>query len=139
MSSDRQTATSHGTREQIREAANALFKPKGSVASTDAAVAAPRDASSSERPVPRQPRIIEIPPIGAAGREDSEETTDPRSKLKRRTRKGRITIPAAQHDRVRTLVMYGMTPDAVAHLYGVPVNVIRSIIPDGLDRSSATK
>jgi hypothetical protein len=35
--------------------------------------------------------------------------------------------------------MYGMTPDAVAHVYGVPVNAIRSIIADGLDRSSATK
>jgi hypothetical protein len=57
----------------------------------------------------------------------------PKLTPKRATSRRRVKIPAAEHDRVRTLVMYGMTFAEVADLYGVPLNVIERIVGEGSD------
>jgi hypothetical protein len=120
-------------REQVnkaREAAESLFKPNKQVERSEAPPTGPMTPSQIEQPAPRPPRIFARPSTMPVTDATVVPSTDPKPGPGRAVSKRRAKIPAAQHDRVRTLVMYGMTPDEVADLYGVPVDVVERIVTD---------
>ena len=149
MSSEWRTANPHARRQPIdkaREAAEALFKPKQSVPSVGTPAAPGDAASSSERHVERQPRIIAIPPVqppheqkpaAVADRPESQTATPSRRapKIPKSNQ-----IPKSEHGRVRALASYGMTLEQVADLYGVSVKRIERIVAaTSDDNASAPK
>jgi hypothetical protein len=58
---------------------------------------------------------------------------DPKPASQRGANRRRVKLPASEHNRVRTLALYGMTHGEVADLYGVSVKVIEGIVADGTD------
>jgi hypothetical protein len=140
LSDDWQITNHPDDRDQIkkaRDAANALFKPKRLVSPPEVPLGAATGASTPEQRVARQPRIIAIPSVSAVGREIAKISTDPARTPKAAMRRPRAKIPPSEHDRVRTLVTYGMNLDEVARLYSVPMNVIERIVADGTDDHSS--
>jgi hypothetical protein len=98
--------------QRVRQAAEALFKPKPQVTEQVVSDSVPSvDASA------RQPRFLAIPPTAPVRREDAETPVS----LKQQNMP---TIPVSQFARIRTLVKYGMTVPEVAKVYGVPVGEI---------------
>jgi len=136
---DWQPTNAHDDREQVnkaREAAEALFASKKQVASTEASTSIALAPSQNEPPAPRIPRIIAMPSTMHVTRETAAPPTDPKPGPRRAV--SRRPVPASQHVRVRTLVLYGMTLAEVADLYSVPMNVIERIVADGTDEHSST-
>jgi hypothetical protein len=132
---DWQPTTPRDDREQVnkaRDAAEALFRPNKELERTEAPTSAAVAPLQIEHPAPRTPRIIAMPSTMPAAEEIVERSTEAKPKPKRETR-SRAKIPASQHDRVRTLALYGMTHVEVAALYGVPLNVIERIVGEGSD------
>jgi hypothetical protein len=128
---DWQPANAHDDREKVnkaREAAEALFAPKKQVNHPETPASTPSSPLQIEQPAPRAPRIIAIPSTMPVAEEIVGPLTDPKPKPKRETRRRRGNIPGSQHDRVRTLVLYGMSLAEVADLYGVPMGVIERIV-----------
>jgi hypothetical protein len=113
---------------KAREAAEALFTTKKQVERTEAPTSAPSVLTQVEQHAHREPRIFAISSAIPVAENFVEEAVGQNPKPKRGTSRRRVKIPAAQHDRVRTLVMYGMTFAEVADLYGVPVDVIERIV-----------
>jgi hypothetical protein len=140
LSDDWQTTNRPDNRDEIkkaRDAANALFKPKRLVSPPEVPLAAAIGASTPEQHVARQPRIIAIPSVSAVGREIAEISTGPARTPKAAMSGRRAKISPSEHDRVRTLVMYGMTHGEVARLYSVSMNVIERIVAGGTDDHSS--
>ena len=140
MPNDWQPTNARDDREQVtkaREAAEALFTPKKQVERTGAPTSAPIAPPQVEQHIPRQPRIFAIPSAMPVAEEIVGPSTDPKPKPKRETRRRRAKIAASQHDRVRTLALYGMTHSEVADLYGVPADVIERVVAAGTDDHSS--
>jgi hypothetical protein len=97
----------------------------------DGASAAPVHAEAL--PV-RQPRIIVIPAAMPLRQPDPEPVAAPRPKRQLAPRQAagvprrKHKIAASDHNRIRTLATYGMTPEQVAELYDVPVGEIERIL-----------
>jgi hypothetical protein len=115
-----QSADKRNSRERIdraRRAAEDLFKPQHQEAETASPTLPPKDATSTERPTRRQPRIFTLPP------------PEPQPARRKAMAKPRTNVvPPSQTGRVRTLTRYGMTPAQVAELYEVTVGEIERII-----------
>jgi hypothetical protein len=104
---DWQPANAHDDGEKVnkaREAAEALFRPKKQLERTKAPTSVP-DAPLPVEQAHREPRIFAMP----VAENFVEEAFQQKPKPKPETRRRRMKIPVAQHDRVRTLVRYGMT------------------------------
>ena len=124
LPNDRQLTKARDDREQVskvREAAEALFARKAQAERTEAPTSLPV-ASKQAR---REPRIFAMPVAGNFREEVVHQKPKPE------TSRRRVKVPIAQHDRIRTLVMYGITSAEVADLYGVPLNVIERIVGKG--------
>ena len=132
----------HYDREQVkrvREAAEALFKPKPQAGRAETPFAAPSASASSEQPAPRTPRVIAIPSMTPV-RDQKVQTPaiqkrtmakpKPQSGVsKRRAPK----IPASEFARIQTLAEYGMTLKQLAENYGVSVGEIERIVGLAVD------
>lgn len=138
MSSDWPSEKSDPTRK-AREAAEALFRPKPSIAPVapvspgngvaQTAERAPADhapaspAPAGQPAAPRQPRILAAPPPRRPHPEPQPPAVEARAPRARPRR-----IPAGEHRRIVTLVTYGMTSAEVAALYEVSAEVIDKIL-----------
>jgi hypothetical protein len=143
LPNDWQQTNAHDDREPVnkaRDAAEALFAPKKQVERAEAPTSAPVVPSQAVHPAPRRPRIIAIPSTMSVTDESVVPPTDPKPTSRRGTNRRRVKLPASEHNRVRTLALYGMTLAEVADLYRVRVDVIEQIVADGPDdQSSAVK
>jgi hypothetical protein len=126
-----QSADKRNSRERIdraRRAAEDLFKPQHQEAETASPTLPPKDATSTERPTRRQPRIFTLPPRVPATTQ-TEAPPEPQPARRKAMAKPRTNVvPPSQTGRVRTLTRYGMTPAQVAELYEVTVGEIERII-----------
>jgi hypothetical protein len=128
---DWQPTNARDDREQLnkaREAADALFTPKKQIERAEEPTSALVAPSQVEQPTPRTPRIIAMPAAMPVTDEIVAPSTDSKPGRRRTVSRRPAKVPASQHDRIRTLVTYGMTVAEVADLYGVPVDIIDRIV-----------
>ena len=127
----------HDDREQVRrvrEAAEALFKPRPQVGCAETPLAASSASSPSEQPTPRTPRVIAMPSMASVRDQKVEapaiqEPMMAKPKLQSVvTRRRAPKIPASEFARIRTLAEYGMTLAQLAENYGVSVTQIERIV-----------
>jgi hypothetical protein len=132
LSNNWQTANprdSRGSINQAREAAEALFKPRRSQLPIQTPTAAPNGAAASEQPVPRQPRIFTTTPDAIIDEDQREAAVTSKRKARRTSHTHEAqTIGRSDYGRIRALVQYGMTPEQVADVYGVPIGRIERIV-----------
>jgi hypothetical protein len=149
LSSDWPSEKPDSTRK-AREAAEALFRPKppgAPVAASPVAPAQRADVSTrAELPQPpvRQPRILatpstlrapELQPAPAPVAEVQPRVARPRAtaaaKAGATPRPPRRKLSATEHQRIVTLVTYGMTLAQAAALYDVSIEAIEKIVAAG--------
>jgi hypothetical protein len=116
--------------QTARQAAEALFRPNPQVAPVEMPMPPETTPSPSTEPTaPRKPRIFSTAPVTAPPAKEPEvpvssTVTQRHSDIRPKAQK----IPKSAHGRIRTLVMYGMTIEDVADLYGVAVSAIALIV-----------
>jgi hypothetical protein len=104
LSDTTKPADLHEHGNTARAAAEALFKPTHQVEGAEAPTSAPIVPMQVEQ-AHREPRIFAITLATPVAENFVEEAVGQNPKPKRGTSRRRVKIPAAQHDRVRTLVM----------------------------------
>jgi hypothetical protein len=131
------TDWSHDDREQlkrIREAAEALFKPRPQVARAETPLGAPSASSPSEQPARRTPRVIAMPSMAPVRDQKVktpaiQEPTMAKPEPQRVVTKQRVLkIPASEFARIRTLAECGMTLAQLAEHCGVSEREIERIV-----------
>lgn len=116
---------------KAREAAEALFRPKPVLpADARATPVSGQATAGSHEPQPvRQPRILVAPPDTARRSPPPVASVPPAKPPRPRIAAPRARkVPASEHQRILTLITYGMTQDQVAALYEVPVDAIQRIV-----------
>lgn len=117
--------------QSARDAAEALFRPKGGTTPADGAPTTTTEAPAPrpEQEAPRKPRILSatgaapVPAVGSGLVASTGSTPKPIA-----PRRMARSIPTSAYGRVRALVTYGMTADEVADLYGVPASDVERIV-----------
>jgi hypothetical protein len=109
----------------VREAAEALFKPKPPALKPPEA-----HPDTMNNPPFRQPRVLVI----SAPEPRRQEHTEPSRPAAATTQK---RIADAEAARVRAWVKYGMTIPQVAQVYGVTLTEVQRVLREGLDQLPA--
>ena len=103
-----------GRNVRAREAAEALFRPKPTLAAPPVPDTPPQDRSAHR---PRVLPTLPVPPPALIA--ETPAATQPEAPHE---------IPALELARIRAWVTYGMTVRKVAEIYGVPVEEVRRIL-----------